>query len=238
VNLSYPNFSGTLATGGGLVFLALLDGTVAAFDDTTLDELWKINLGSGFSAPPMTFEVNGKQYIAIVSGPSPAARSRLVNTPELREQRNAVVLYVFALCVSPTSSQIRRSTTEVCRGAEDHSSPRHTFLLLPRCKVACYRARDPWRAISNLGIFLIAIPAPWDVPAAMAYETRKSHSRALQRILKLLPSFHARARIYTRYPRDQADRSRASFAWNSRVPWEHCCSNYIYEIYIYEEESS
>jgi alcohol dehydrogenase (cytochrome c) len=97
VHLSYPNFSGTLATGGGLVFLALLDGTVAAFDDTTLDELWKINVGSGFSAPPMTFEVNGKQYIAIVSGPSPAARTRLVNTPELREQRNSVVLHVFAL---------------------------------------------------------------------------------------------------------------------------------------------
>jgi alcohol dehydrogenase (cytochrome c) len=97
VHLAYPNFSGTLATGGGLVFLALLDGTVAAFDDTTLDSLWKINVGSGFSAPPMTFEVNGRQYVAIMSGPSPAARSRLVNTPELREQRNAVVLCVFAL---------------------------------------------------------------------------------------------------------------------------------------------
>jgi hypothetical protein len=45
----------------------------------------------------MTFEVNGRQYVAIVSGPSPAARSRLVNTPELKEQRNAVVLYVFGL---------------------------------------------------------------------------------------------------------------------------------------------
>jgi alcohol dehydrogenase (cytochrome c) len=97
VHLSYPNFSGTLATGGGLVFLALLDGTVAAFDDTTLDELWKINVGSGFSAPPMTFEVNGKQYVAIVSGPSPGSRNRLVNSPELREQRNALVLYVFGL---------------------------------------------------------------------------------------------------------------------------------------------
>jgi hypothetical protein len=37
VHLRYPNFSGTLPTGGGLVFLALLDGTVAAFDDTTLE---------------------------------------------------------------------------------------------------------------------------------------------------------------------------------------------------------
>ena len=68
VQLPYPNFSGTLATGGGLVFLALLDGTIAAYDETTLDELWKINVGSGFSAPPMTFEVNGRQFIAIARG--------------------------------------------------------------------------------------------------------------------------------------------------------------------------
>ncbi len=97
VHLRYPNYSGTLATGGGLVFLALLDGTVAAYDDATLDELWKINVGSGFSAPPMTFETGGRQFVAIVSGPSPVAKGRLVNTPELKEQRNALVLYVFGL---------------------------------------------------------------------------------------------------------------------------------------------
>jgi len=97
VHLRYPNYSGTLATAGGLIFLGLLDGTVAAFDDTTLDELWKVNTGSGFCAPPMTFEVNGKQYLAIASGPSTPAKAKLVNTPELKEQRNATVLYVFAL---------------------------------------------------------------------------------------------------------------------------------------------
>jgi alcohol dehydrogenase (cytochrome c) len=96
-HLRYANYSGTLVTAGGLVFLGLTDGTVAAFDDTTLDELWKINVGSGFSAPPMTFAVNGRQYVAIVSGPSPQARLKNVNTPELRDQRNATVLYVFAL---------------------------------------------------------------------------------------------------------------------------------------------
>jgi alcohol dehydrogenase (cytochrome c) len=97
VHLRYPNSSGTLATAGGLVFLALADGTVAAYDDITLDELWKINLGSGFSAPPMTFEVNGRQYLAITAGQGASARNRLVNTPELRDQRNATVLYVFSL---------------------------------------------------------------------------------------------------------------------------------------------
>jgi alcohol dehydrogenase (cytochrome c) len=97
VHLRYPNYSGTLATGGGLVFLGLLDGTVAAFDENTLDELWKVNVGSGFSAPPMTFAVNGKQYVAIVSGPTTAAKGKLVNTPELKEMRNSTVLYVFGL---------------------------------------------------------------------------------------------------------------------------------------------
>jgi alcohol dehydrogenase (cytochrome c) len=95
IHLPSSNFSGILTTGGGLIFTALLDGTVAAHDDTSLAELWKINLGSAFSAPPMTFEVNGKQYVAIASGPSRPARARLVNTPELKEMRHATVLYVF-----------------------------------------------------------------------------------------------------------------------------------------------
>jgi alcohol dehydrogenase (cytochrome c) len=97
VHLNYPNYSGTLVTGGGLVFLALMDGTIIAYDDTTIEELWRVNVGSGFSAPPMTFEVNGKQYIAIASGPSETARRKLVNTPELKDQRHATVLYVFGL---------------------------------------------------------------------------------------------------------------------------------------------
>jgi len=97
VHLRYPNYSGALSTGGGLVFIGLLDGTVAALDDVTLEQLWKINVGSGFTAPPMTFEVNGKQYVAIASGPSSAGRSRLINTPELKDQRQATVLFVFGL---------------------------------------------------------------------------------------------------------------------------------------------
>jgi alcohol dehydrogenase (cytochrome c) len=97
VRLPYPNYSGALSTAGGIVILALMDGTVAAYDDQTLAELWKINLGSGFGAPPMTFEVNGKQYVAIASGPSPTSRTKLLATPELKDQHSATVLYVFGL---------------------------------------------------------------------------------------------------------------------------------------------
>jgi alcohol dehydrogenase (cytochrome c) len=96
-HLPFPNVSGTLATAGGLVFLGLTDGTVAAFDDTTLERVWSTNLGAGFNAPPMTFAVNGKQYVAIASGLGAAARSTIAKTPELKDQRNATVLYVFGL---------------------------------------------------------------------------------------------------------------------------------------------
>jgi alcohol dehydrogenase (cytochrome c) len=97
IALPYPNAAGTLSTAGGLVFTALLDGTVAAYDDTTLAQLWKMNLGTYFKAPPITFEVNGRQYLAITSGGGVSARRRLSNTPELKDEGNAVVLYVFAL---------------------------------------------------------------------------------------------------------------------------------------------
>jgi alcohol dehydrogenase (cytochrome c) len=100
VHLPYPNYSGILSTAGGLVFLALYDGTIAAFDDTTLEQLWKINVGSGFSAPPMTYEFGGKQYVAIASGASAVAISLVrqsLQLSELREMRHATVLYVFGL---------------------------------------------------------------------------------------------------------------------------------------------
>src|SRR5579871_879723 len=97
VHAAYPNNSGALATGGGLVFTGLTDGTLIAYDDATLEELWKINVGSGFNAPPMTFETGGKQYVAILTGISPITKTRHVLTPELREMRNQTMLFVFGL---------------------------------------------------------------------------------------------------------------------------------------------
>jgi alcohol dehydrogenase (cytochrome c) len=97
IHSAYPNNSAALATAGGLVFTGLTDGTFLAYDDTTLEPAWKINVGTGFNAPPMTFEVGGKQYVAILSGLSPIAKRRFAFTPELREMRNQTMLFVFGL---------------------------------------------------------------------------------------------------------------------------------------------
>ena len=105
VDMPYPNSAGALTTAGGIVVTAMIDGTVLAYDDQTLDELWRINVGSGFNAAPMTYAVNGRQYIAIASGvccvrPSGQISNSLSSVqrnPELRNQSNATVLYVFGL---------------------------------------------------------------------------------------------------------------------------------------------
>jgi alcohol dehydrogenase (cytochrome c) len=94
---AYPNHSGVLTTAGGIVVTALLDGTIVAYDDETLEELWKVNVGTGFVAPPMTYAVDGRQYIAIASGLNPVARAKLARSPEMKNQSNATMLFVFAL---------------------------------------------------------------------------------------------------------------------------------------------
>jgi alcohol dehydrogenase (cytochrome c) len=93
----FPNTSGTLTTAGGLVFTTFTDGSLVAYDDVSLEQVWKINVGTGFNAPPMTFEAGGKQYVAILSGLSRQSKGRNALTPELRDIRNQTMLFVFGL---------------------------------------------------------------------------------------------------------------------------------------------
>lgn len=67
-DMKYPNLGGLLATKGGLVFTAEPDGKVVALDSDTLKELWSFNTNTGINAPPITFSVDGKQYVAILAG--------------------------------------------------------------------------------------------------------------------------------------------------------------------------
>jgi alcohol dehydrogenase (cytochrome c) len=58
-----------LATGGGLVFSGgTIDRKFHAFDATTGKLVWEFPTNSGILAPPASFAIDGKQYIAVVSG--------------------------------------------------------------------------------------------------------------------------------------------------------------------------
>jgi alcohol dehydrogenase (cytochrome c) len=65
---SLPLFSGIVATKGGVVFTGDQRGRFLAFDSKTGKELWKFQTGSGINASPITYELDGKQYVAILSG--------------------------------------------------------------------------------------------------------------------------------------------------------------------------
>ena len=63
-----PLFSGILATKGGVVFTGDQRGRLLAYDSKTGKELWKFQTGSAINASPITYELDGKQYVAILSG--------------------------------------------------------------------------------------------------------------------------------------------------------------------------
>jgi quinohemoprotein ethanol dehydrogenase len=63
-----PGAGGTLATGGGLVFEGTIDRTIAAYDDKTGEKLWESPTNTMPIAAPMTYSVNGVQYVAIAAG--------------------------------------------------------------------------------------------------------------------------------------------------------------------------
>lgn len=63
-----PNWAGLLTTSGGLVFGGAPDGYLRAFDDATGEILWEFQTGSGVFAPPTSFMIGDRQYIALASG--------------------------------------------------------------------------------------------------------------------------------------------------------------------------
>ena len=64
----FPLWAGTLTTAGGLLFTGTSDGYIKAFDSKNGKELWKFQTGSGVVSVPVTWEMDGEQYIGIQSG--------------------------------------------------------------------------------------------------------------------------------------------------------------------------
>jgi len=85
-----------VATAGGLVFGGDIEGNFRAFDQETGEVLWEASLGSSITGYPVSYAVNGKQYISIGTGTSVTTASQvryLEGTPPGTEGRQ----YVFAL---------------------------------------------------------------------------------------------------------------------------------------------
>ena len=61
-------WAGTLSTAGRLVFTGDIDGNVIALDARTGEHLWHFQTGAAINSSPMTYNLDGKQYLAVPSG--------------------------------------------------------------------------------------------------------------------------------------------------------------------------
>ena len=94
-----PRTSGVLATDGGLVFSGDLDRYFTAYDDRDGKQLWQIRLNDVPNTAPISYMVDGEQYIAITVGHGgPLSLDRTPLVPEIRIASNpGATLWVFKL---------------------------------------------------------------------------------------------------------------------------------------------
>ncbi len=94
-----PFNGGMMTTAGGLLFHGDIKGWFRASDAKTGKELWKFNTGSGITAAPMTYTLDGKQYVAVVSGRTQSipAFFGALGEKMVAASPEGGTLYVFAL---------------------------------------------------------------------------------------------------------------------------------------------
>lgn len=63
-----PQTTGALVTGGGVLFAGALDRRFHAYDAATGERLWGTRLSDVPNAPPITFEAEGRQFVAVIVG--------------------------------------------------------------------------------------------------------------------------------------------------------------------------
>jgi alcohol dehydrogenase (cytochrome c) len=83
--------SGATDTAGGLVFTALQDGWVVAYNDDTLEQLWRFNVGSALKGAPVTYSIGTKQFLAV------QASGRHLHPKKFDDFQDSSYLFVFAL---------------------------------------------------------------------------------------------------------------------------------------------
>jgi alcohol dehydrogenase (cytochrome c) len=91
-----PSIGATLTTAGGLVFNGDINRRFRAFDDTTGETLWETGLGGTPSSSTISYAVDGKQYVAVMTGENLiVAQMAGLSGTELVRGDNTI--YVFAL---------------------------------------------------------------------------------------------------------------------------------------------
>ena len=94
-----PFLTAALSTAGGLVFIGDLDRYVRALDAKTGQVLWQTRLGTSAQGYPVSFSIDGRQYIAVMSGLGGGSPRNVpaAIVPDIKIPQSGQALYVFAL---------------------------------------------------------------------------------------------------------------------------------------------
>ena len=95
---AYPSNGAVLATAGELIFWGDMNRRIMAFDASSGEKLWESILGGIIQNSTITYAVNGRQYLAVLTGDGAGHTSgKLALVPDLNTARNHNAIYVFAL---------------------------------------------------------------------------------------------------------------------------------------------
>jgi alcohol dehydrogenase (cytochrome c) len=94
-----PFLTAALSTAGGLVFIGDLDRYVRALDAKTGQVVWQTRLGTSAQGYPVSFSIDGRQYIAVMSGLGGGSPRNVpaAIVPDIKIPQSGQALYVFAL---------------------------------------------------------------------------------------------------------------------------------------------
>jgi alcohol dehydrogenase (cytochrome c) len=92
-----PGNGAMLATAGDLVFHGDMTGAFRAFDAANGKMLWQSVLGGNVSVSTITYAVNGKQYISVMTGDNLKVPELSAEVPEIKTPKGHNAIYVFAL---------------------------------------------------------------------------------------------------------------------------------------------
>ncbi|MGC1460174.1 MAG: PQQ-dependent dehydrogenase, methanol/ethanol family [Steroidobacteraceae bacterium] len=115
VEVPYPWNGGTLATAGHVVYEGDAMGRFSAYGDADGKLLWSVQTGTGILAPPISYAVNGKQYVAVEAGWGGAfalSAGELARRTQI-DRGNVPRVLVFALAGTDTIPPLPPASTQV-----------------------------------------------------------------------------------------------------------------------------
>jgi PQQ-dependent dehydrogenase (methanol/ethanol family) len=143
--------AGVLATAGGLVFQGSAEGKIRAYDSANGQEDWSYDAGNGVIAAPMTYSINGTQYLAVMAGyggAAPLASSEyLPNQP--RKLGRLLVFKLGGSAVAPAFVKTLRPSIDVAALSSNGNPALGVRLFQSNCSV-CHSANASGEFVVNL----------------------------------------------------------------------------------------